>query len=76
MDITENELLEELAGELSLPPIQPEDVTVARLAARAGVSLATAARHLAQKRDAGELVELEAQTPDGHRCKVYRRKGQ
>ncbi len=73
-DVTEDDLLEALAAELSLPPIQPDDVTVARLAARAGVSLATAARHLAQKRDAGELVELEAMTADGHRCKVYRRK--
>ena len=74
MDITENELLEELAAELSLPPIQPGDVTVRSLAARAGVSLSTASRLLERKAAAGELVELEALTPDGHRCKVYRRK--
>ena len=73
MGISENELLEELAQELALPQIQPGDVTVAALSARLGVCMSTAARWLRHKAKTGELVELDAITEDGHRCKVYRK---
>ena len=71
--MTEFELLEELARELSLPEIAPGEVTAQMVADRAGVSWSTAARTLKDKEAAGIYVSRKVRNQNGRPALAYRR---
>ena len=72
--MTEYELLEELARELSLPEIEPDEVTAQSVADYTGVSWCRAAAVLKAKLAAGELTSRKVRTPEGKIATAYRKK--
>ena len=73
MSLTEFELLEELARELSLPDIEPDEVTAASVAEYTGVSWRKAAAVLKAKLAAGEVTSRKVRTPEGKIATAYRK---
>ena len=73
--ITEYELLEELARELSLPEIEPDEVTAQSVSDYTGVSWRKAAAVLKAKLEAGEVTSRKVRTPDGKIATAYRKVG-
>ncbi len=69
----ESELLEELAKELYIPPIEPDEVTAQQLANRLGMGYQYVANQLKNKVAAGELTVRTVKMPDGKRAKAYRK---
>jgi hypothetical protein len=80
MTITETDLLAELASELTLPALQPDDVTAGRLAKEtskhgAVKSENTIRTYLHRKVAAGELIEVKCVDPaTGNPITAYRKK--
>jgi hypothetical protein len=73
--MTEFELLEELARELSLPELEPDEVTAQGVADYTGVSWSKAAAVLKAKLAAGELTSRKVRTPEGKIATAYRKAG-
>lgn len=71
--MTECELLEELAKELSLPDIEPDEVTAQSVSDYTGVSWSKAAAVLKSKLAAGELTARKVRTADGKPATAYRK---
>jgi Fic family protein len=71
--MTEFELLEELAKELSLPDIEDDEVTAQLVADYTGVSWSTASRVLKDKLAAGELTERQVRNKNGRIATAYRK---
>jgi hypothetical protein len=71
--VTEFELLEELARELSLPDVAPDEVTAQSVADYTGVSWSKAAAVLKAKLAAGELTARKVRTPEGKIATAYRK---
>lgn len=71
--MTEFELLEELAKELSLPDIEDDEVTAQLVANYTGVSWSTASRVLKDKLAAGELTERQVRNKNGRIATAYRK---
>ncbi len=71
--MTEFELLEELAKELSLPDIEPDEVTSQLLADYTGVSWSTADRVLKDKEAAGLLTSRKVKLPNRRIATAYRK---
>ena len=75
MSLTEFELLEELARELSLPEIEPDEVTAQLVADYTGCSWRKAAAVLKAKLAAGEVPSRKGRTPEGKIATAYRKVG-
>ena len=71
--MTEFELLIELAKELSLPDIEPDEVTSQLLADYTGVSWSTADRVLKDKEAAGLLTSRKVKLPNRRIATAYRK---
>jgi GTP-sensing pleiotropic transcriptional regulator CodY len=71
--MTENELLEELAKELYIPSIEPDEITAQQLADRLGMGYHYIANQLKKKVTAGELTVRTVKMPDGKVSKAYRK---
>lgn len=71
--MTEYELLFELAKELSLPDIEPDEVTSQLLADYTGVSWSTADRVLKDKEAAGLLTSRKVKLPNRRIATAYRK---
>lgn len=71
--MTENELLDELAKELYIPLIEPDEITAQQLADRLGVGHKSAIRQLNEKVAAGELTVRTVRMADGKFSKAYRK---
>lgn len=71
--MTEYELLEELARELSLPSLEDDEVTAASVAGYTGVSWWKAAAVLKAKLAAGEVTSRKVRTPEGKIATAYRK---
>lgn len=71
--MTEYELLEELAKELSLPSIEEGEVTAQMVADYTGVSNSQAMRTLKAKESAGLLKSRMVKMPNNHPARAYRK---
>ena len=71
--MTEFELLEELAKELYLPPLDADEVTAQMVADYTGCSWAKAAATLKAKLAAGELTARQVRTQNGKPATAYRK---
>jgi len=71
--MTEFELLEELAKELCLPDIEPDEVTAQSVADYTGCSWNKAAAVLKAKLAAGELTSRQVRTVNGKPATAYRK---
>lgn len=71
--MTEFELLEELAKELGLPEIEPDEVTAQSVADYTGVSWSTADRTLKDKEAAGLLTSRKVKLPNRRIATAYRK---
>ena len=71
--MTEYELLEELARELSLPEIEPDEVTAQLVADYTGCSWSTADRTLKDKEAAGLLTSRKVRMPSRRIATAYRK---
>ena len=71
--MTENELLNELAKELTLPDIEPDEVTAVMLSESVNCSWSKAASVLKTKLAAGELTARKVRTPEGKIATAYRK---
>ena len=71
--MTEFELLIELARELSLPEIEPDEVTAAMVADYTGVSTSQAMRTLKAKESAGLLTSRMVKMPNNHPARAFRK---
>ena len=73
MSMTEFELLFELAKELSLPEIEPDEVTALSVAEYTGISVSQAARTLKLKQQAGLLTARQVKLPNRRVATAYRK---
>lgn len=71
--MTEYELLEELAKELSLPALEEGEVTAQMVADYTGVSNSQAMRTLKAKETAGLLKSRMVKMPNNHPARAYRK---
>ena len=71
--MTEYELLEELAKELSLPSLEEGEVTAQMVADYTGVSNSQAMRTLKAKETAGLLTSRMVKMPNNHPARAYRK---
>jgi hypothetical protein len=71
--MTENELLDALAAELTVAPIEPDEITARMLSLKIGVSERQAYNILNQKVDAGEL-ETRIAKSNSRQVRAYKRK--
>ena len=71
--MTEYELLEELAKELSLPSLEEGEVTAQMVADYTGVSNSQAMRTLKAKETAGLLKSRMVKMPNNHPARAYRK---
>ena len=71
--MTEYELLEELAKELGLPDIEPDEVTAQSVADYTGCSWNKAAAVLKAKLAAGELTARQVRNKNGRIATAYRK---
>lgn len=73
MSLTEFELLEELAKELGLPDIEPDEVTAQLVADYTGCSWSKAAAVLKAKLANGELTARKVRAQNGKPATAYRK---
>ena len=73
--MTEFELLIELARELSLPELEPDDVTAQSVADYTGCSWSKAAAVLKQKLADGLVTSRKVRTHNGKPATAYRKAG-
>ena len=73
--MTEFELLEELAKELGLPEIEPDEVTAQLVADYTGCSWRKAAAVLKTKLAAGLVTARQVRTQNGKPATAYRKVG-
>jgi hypothetical protein len=71
--VTEFELLIELAKELSLPDIEPDEVTAQMTADYVGCSWSTADRVLKAKQAAGLLTSRKVKLPNRREALAFRK---
>jgi GTP-sensing pleiotropic transcriptional regulator CodY len=71
--MTDYELLEELARELSLPDIEPGEVTAQMVADYTGISWSQAMRTLRQKETAGVYVSRRVKLPNNRVAQAWRK---
>ena len=71
--MTEYELLEELAKELSLPSLEEGEVTAQMVADYTGVSNSQAMRTLKAKETAGLLKSRMVKMPNNRTARAYRK---
>jgi len=71
--MTEFELLEELAKELGLPEIEPDEVTAQLVADYTGCSWSKAAAVLKAKLAAGLVTSRQVRTRNGKPATAYRK---
>ena len=71
--MTESELLDELARELYIPLIEPDEITAQQLADRLGIGHKAALRRLNDKVAAGDLTVRTVKTANGNISKAYRK---
>ena len=71
--MTEFELLEELARELSLPEIEPDEVTAQLVADYTGCSWSKASAALKAKLAAGLVTARQVRTQNGKQATAYRK---
>jgi hypothetical protein len=71
--MTEYELLEELARELSLPQIEDDEVTAQQVSEYTGVSWSQAMRTLRAKESNGELRSRMVKLPNNHPARAFRK---
>lgn len=71
--MTEYELLEELAKELSLPSLEEGEVTAQMVADYTGVSNSQAMRTLKAKETAGLLTSRMVKMPNNHPARAFRK---
>ncbi len=71
--MTENELLDELAQELVLPLIEPDEVTAKMLATKLGTSERGALDQLHKKETAGILTSRWVRGRTGRRVLAFRK---
>jgi len=71
--VTEFELLEELARELSLPEITPGEVTAQMVADYTGISWSQAMRTLKAKELAGLFVSRKVKLPNNRVAQAWRK---
>jgi len=71
--MTEFELLEELARELSLPEIEPDEVTAQLVADYTGCSWSKASAVLKAKLAAGLVTARQVRTRNGKPATAYRK---
>lgn len=71
--MTEYELLEELAAELTLPAIEPDEVTANMVAEYTGVSWSQAMRTLKSKAAAGKLTSRRVKLPNERVAVAFRK---
>lgn len=71
--MTEFELLEELARELSLPDIEPGEVTAQMVADYTGISWSSAMRILKMKEEAGAYVSRRVKLPNNRVAQAWRK---
>ena len=72
--MTENELLDELVKELTLPDFDPEtEVTAKLLAPRLNLSEGKTLARLKEKVDAGELAWRWVKLPMGYKAMAFRK---
>ena len=73
--MTENELLDELIAENTLPPFDPVlEVTAQKLAQALGISQTGAQKILARREQSGELTSKIVRMPNGSKSRAYRKK--
>jgi hypothetical protein len=75
MTITETDLLSELAAEITLPPLLPDDVTIGRLANKCNPPKAerTVKKFLDNKVASGEMVKVKCMNEYGKAITAYRK---
>ena len=73
--MTEFELLEELAKEIGLPNIEPDEVTAQSVADYTGCSWGKAAAVLKAKLASGEVTARKVRTRNGKPATAYRKVG-
>ncbi len=66
-------LLQELAEEINLPPLEDDDVTANRLAIATGLKANAALKKLQEKANAGQLVMVLKRKPDGRPVQTFQR---
>lgn len=71
--MTENELLDEIARILSIPPIAPDEVTAQMVVDKTGVSWGCAKKYLEGERTAGLLQSRRVRLPNGKVAEAFRR---
>lgn len=72
--VIENELLRELTSELTLPLIDPDEVTATMLAQAMGINSQGAKRLLDRKLKKGELTSRQVKVENGKTATAYRKK--
>lgn len=71
--LTENELLAELVRELTVPPIEPDEVTCKMIQDGTGLSDNKAMSFLKDKVAAGELTTRNVRLPNGRVVMAFRK---
>lgn len=71
--MTESDLLMELSLELSLPNIEPDEVTAGMLAKHADIGWAQAVSVLRRKEEEGLLVSRKVKMPNGKMSTAWRK---
>jgi hypothetical protein len=66
-------MLDELAAEIILPPLLPDDVTIGRLVQQKGRSQDFWTYHLKKRVVSGELIEVKCSDDRGMRVIAYRK---
>lgn len=69
-NVTEGDLLGELAKEFDFPPLLPDDVTVDRLVKRTGKRRNAICNFLSNKLRDGELIRILCVNPET-KCRTY-----
>ena len=72
-EITENDLLKELSNEFCLPDIEPDEITVAMLARKIGISDRRTRDILSEKEERGELTKRYVRVKSGCRAMAFRK---
>jgi len=73
MNMTENDLLRELAAEYAVGELEPGDVTVGDLVKATGLGTRRCALILAEKVEHGELIRKVVKSENGRRIYAFRK---
>ena len=71
--MTENELLAELVAELSVPPIDPDEITTKMVCDATGMNHSSVRARLEGMVSEGRLTSRRVQLPNGKLATAYRR---